>query len=257
MFQKRQEREMENRNQNDRTRMVGNPQNQGKPRKGSTTGQLAVIFVVLLLLTFNTWLFLGHIVGTSGGVIDTDGDGYVFDVDDKQHFIEDNKKAIAEGLTGQKEKQMLYGGIIADAAEEFDLDPYLIAGVIQTESGFDANVGNQYASGLMGVSDIGCIEMNNQGMVDPEKYPPSNILDPEVNVQYGSAILRWFLDHYDNDLPTVLAAYNAGPANADRWLALAGGGDISYVIDIAETRNYLKKVPENVEKMKAEYPDAF
>lgn len=256
MFQKRHEREMEDRNQNNRTRVVVDPQKQEKPRKSSTTGHLLVVFVVLFFLTFNTWLFLGHIVGTAGGVIDTDGDGYIFDVDDKEYFIEDNKKAIVEGIECL-DNGMPHREAIAEAAEAYDLDPYLIAGVIQTESGWDEDAGNQYACGLMGVSDIGCTEMNNQGLVDPSEYPPSNVIDPEVNIRYGSAIIRWFLDRYDNDLPTALAAYNAGLSNGDRWVQAAGGGDISYVVDISETRAYLKKVPQNVEKMKEEYPDAF
>ena len=44
-----------------------------------------------------------------------------------------------------------------------------------------------------------------------------DLLDPEINVRYGSWYLRHLLDRYDDELRTALAAYHAGPGNVDRW----------------------------------------
>ena len=181
------------------------------------------------------------------------GESPVFDVNDKMQ----TQKGGSDSAEEPEKAHLQYRESIASAAEAYDLDPYLIAGVIQTESGFNPNLGNQYACGLMGVSAVGCEEINLRGMVDPNEYPPGNIMDPDVNIRYGAAILRMFLDEYDGNLTTALAAYNAGPANAQRWVQAAGSTEIEGVIDIYETREYIKRVPQNMEKLETEYPRAF
>jgi len=40
-------------------------------------------------------------------------------------------------------------------------------------------------------------------------------------VAYGSYYLRYLLDHYDSNEMLAVAAYNAGLANVDRWVARA------------------------------------
>ena len=62
------------------------------------------------------------------------------------------------------------------------------------------------------------------------------ILDPEINVRYGSWYLRNLLDRYDDDLPTALAAYHAGQGNVDAWRRRGVG------IQFPETRSYVRKV---------------
>ena len=47
---------------------------------------------------------------------------------------------------------------------------------------------------------------------------PRRPRDPEINVRYGSWYLRHLIDKYDDE-QTALAAYNAGQANVDGWLA--------------------------------------
>lgn len=185
------------------------------------------------------------------------GKHFIFDVNDKMHPSGEGTEGSSDETEQPEKDHLQYRESIASAAEAYDLDPYLIAGVIQTESGFNPNLGNQYACGLMGVSNVGCEEMNLRGLVDPSEYPPGNIMDPDVNIRYGAAILRMFLDEYDNNLTTALAAYNAGPANSQRWVQAAGSTNIEGVIDIYETREYIKRVPQNIAKLKAEYPRAF
>ena len=40
---------------------------------------------------------------------------------------------------------------------------------------------------------------------------------PQVNIAYGSYLLRELLDRYDGNVVAALAAYNAGPGKADEW----------------------------------------
>ena len=45
-----------------------------------------------------------------------------------------------------------------------------------------------------------------------------DLYDPEINVRYGSFYLRRLLRKYDDER-LALAAYNAGQANVDEWIA--------------------------------------
>lgn len=214
---------------------------------------IIVAAIAIIVLAFGIRALFGNSTEQGNGSTSSSGGSPVFDVNDKMQTQEGGSDSTEE----PEKAHLQYRESIASAAKAYDLDPYLIAGVIQTESGFNPNLGNQYACGLMGVSNVGCEEMNLRGMVDPSEYPPGNIMDPDVNIRYGAAILRMFLDEYDGNLTTALAAYNAGPANAQRWVQAAGSTNIEGVIDIYETREYIKRVPQNMEKLETEYPRAF
>jgi soluble lytic murein transglycosylase len=66
-----------------------------------------------------------------------------------------------------------------------------------------------------------------------------DLSDPEINIRYGTYLLRELLDRYDGDVVAALAAYNAGPGNVDKW----GGSDLSVDgIPFPETRAYVEEV---------------
>ena len=59
------------------------------------------------------------------------------------------------------------------------------------------------------------------------------LFDPEENLEAGTRYLKWLRDRYADDLPRILAAYNAGEANVDRY-----GG----VPPFRETRTYIERI---------------
>ena len=68
-----------------------------------------------------------------------------------------------------------------------------------------------------------------------------DLSDPEINIRYGTFLLRELLERYDGDEVAALAAYNAGPGNADKW----GGSDLTVDdIPFPETRAYVEEVLE-------------
>lgn len=127
-----------------------------------------------------------------------------------------------------------YEPIVRAHARNYDLDPTLLAAVIYTESRFDADA--RSSAGAVGLMQL--LPETAKGIATRtggDRFVVSDLLDPELNVRYGSWYLRNLLNRY-HDLETALAAYHAGQGNVDRWRR-AGVG-----IQFAETRRYVDEV---------------
>jgi soluble lytic murein transglycosylase len=127
-----------------------------------------------------------------------------------------------------------YDHIVRGHAQNYDLDPALLAAVIYRESKFDADA--RSSSGAVGLMQLlpdtaRGIAINTGG----NRFRVSDLLDPEINVRYGSFYLRRLIRKY-KDERLALAAYNAGQANVDGWIA--EGEDIGF----PETREYVDEV---------------
>src|SRR5713101_8228232 len=77
---------------------------------------------------------------------------------------------------------------------------------------------------------------------------PVSLVDPDFNVQAGTAYLRQLLDLYHDDLFMAVAAYNAGENAVDKWrtrYANLAADEFVESISFRETRNYVKLVLRN------------
>jgi peptidoglycan lytic transglycosylase len=138
--------------------------------------------------------------------------------------------------------------VIRQQAEEKGVDAALIAAVIYSESKFSDQTSSAGARGLMQITPEAAefIEKQSGGTT----FELSDLSDPELNIRYGTFLLRELLDRYDGDEAAALAAYNAGPGFADRWGGSGMGlGDIRF----DETRGYVEDV---LDKQK-EYRDKY
>ena len=138
-----------------------------------------------------------------------------------------------------------YEEIVRGHAENYHLDPHLVAAVIYQESKFDADAVS--ASGAVGLMQL--LPSTGQGIADRtggNTWTPDDLRNPELNVRYGSWYLRHLLDKYDDE-QLALAAYNAGQTNVDAWRAEGVG------IQFPETRHYV----ERVQKLKRMYARAY
>ena len=95
-------------------------------------------------------------------------------------------------------------------------------------------------------------ELARRGTVDASRFDPERLADPEVNIEYGAAYLRYLVERY-HEVEVALAAYNAGLANADAWAA--EGGDIRAQIEFPETKHFVLKVSRGKDRYEALYPD--
>ncbi len=144
---------------------------------------------------------------------------------------------------------------IEDACERHGVDPLLACAVIQCESGWDEDVvSSAGAVGLMQVMPIAAETMVLQGIVDPERWDPDALADPEVNIEYGCATLGYLQDQLSS-LDETIAAYNAGLGAVQGWID--EGGSIPEDIEYAETRAYVERVREAYEGYRQSYPDGI
>ncbi|NJD91969.1 MAG: lytic transglycosylase domain-containing protein, partial [Geobacter sp.] len=78
-----------------------------------------------------------------------------------------------------------------------------------------------------------------------KKLEPEKLFEPELNIRLGTKHLRDLLDQYKGDKVAVIASYNAGAHNVNRWKKIYGGlarDEFVECIPFGETRDYVKKV---------------
>jgi soluble lytic murein transglycosylase len=127
-----------------------------------------------------------------------------------------------------------YSQFVRVHAAEHGLDPALVAAVIYQESKFRSSVvSSSGAIGLMQLTPATArgIAIRTGGT----RFRTQDLFDPELNIRYGS----WYLDNLFKKYGSerlVLAAYNAGQGNVDRWRARGEG------IQFPETRAYIERV---------------
>jgi soluble lytic murein transglycosylase len=138
--------------------------------------------------------------------------------------------------------------IIRQQSKEKHVDAALIAAVIYAESKFNDQTSSAGARGLMQITPEAAneIERHSGGTT----FELGDLSDPEINIRYGTYLLRELLDRYEGDVVAALAAYNAGPANVDRW----GGSDLTVErIPFPETRAYVEDVLDKQRAYRQKY----
>lgn len=148
-----------------------------------------------------------------------------------------------------------YTEAISQASQEYSVNPYWICATIKAESSWEPDaVSSVGAVGLMQVLPDTADELADLGLVDSSKYPSENLTDPTVNIEYGTAYLRYLVEHY-HEMEPAIAAYNAGMGNVDKWME--NGGDIRDNIKFPATKAYLLTIVRNKEQYEELYPNAF
>lgn len=122
-----------------------------------------------------------------------------------------------------------FGDLIHEKAQKYDVDPALVAAVVETESRFRTRARSQVgAQGLMQL-------MPRTG----RWLGATNLYDPVQNVDAGVKYIKYLQKRFNGNLTQTIAAYNAGEGNVKRY-----GG----VPPFQETRSYVRKVMNRYEK---------
>ena len=134
-----------------------------------------------------------------------------------------------------------YQDVIRTQAADKHLDPALVAAVIYAETKFDPRPSSAGAEGLMQILPQTAEFLAHRS--GATTFTVSDLGTPAVNIAYGSYYLRYLLDEYGQNKILALAAYNAGEANVNRWVARADDRRLAISdIPFAETRDYVTRV---------------
>ncbi len=125
-----------------------------------------------------------------------------------------------------------YADKIDAAADEFGLDRALVRSVVWAESKFKSDaVSDKGATGLMQLMPETFDECATALYIPRGE---NAMTDPEHSLRCGCYYLSLLIDKFDGDTSAALMAYNAGEANARKFL----DGEPVF----QETRKYLKDV---------------
>lgn len=121
--------------------------------------------------------------------------------------------------------QVPFGDLIYREALKNEVDPELVAAVVQQESRFKPTARSPV--GAMGLMQL----MPRTG----KWMGATNLNDPQQNIKAGVKYLKYLGERFGDNETLILAAYNGGEGNVKRY-----GG----VPPFRETRQYVKKVAD-------------
>ncbi|MFT3865955.1 MAG: lytic transglycosylase domain-containing protein [Solirubrobacterales bacterium] len=116
-----------------------------------------------------------------------------------------------------------YQSIIEEACAKYGIEPSLLAGLIEQESHFQADVGS--GAGAQGLTELMPETAASLGVTDPH--------DPTQSIFGGARLLSEKLAEFGGDKELALAAYNAGSGAVQQYDGIP---------PYPETQEYVKKV---------------
>ncbi len=148
-----------------------------------------------------------------------------------------------------------YGELIDSAAAQRGLDPFLMAAIMRQESRFDHQaVSAASARGLMQF-----VYPTAARLAASSGRPlrtPRDLEDPALAIELGAAYLAELRALFGNEQHIMVAAYNAGEAQAGLWRRhcyTSGADEYFTKVGFSETRNYVEHVLHNL----AQYRDLY
>jgi len=140
---------------------------------------------------------------------------------------------------------LYFEDLVIAEAQANALDPLLLFALIRQESLFEP-----YVASWAGARGLTQIVPTTGEWIAPRlgwpEYHPDDLDKPYVNVKFGA----WYLAYQIQDFGNVfaaLAAYNAGPGNAIRWLSAENDSDDDLFVEgitFAESQLYVKRLYE-------------
>ena len=139
-----------------------------------------------------------------------------------------------------------------------DVEPALVHAVIRQESAYFVSARSHAgALGLMQVMPSTATVVARRSKLPYDRRRLRD--DPSLNLAIGRAYLGDLLERFSGSYVLTIAAYNAGPNRAYRWMREFGDPrdpavdaiDWIEMIPFDETRNYVQRVLENVQVYRA------
>lgn len=140
-----------------------------------------------------------------------------------------------------------YRTLIIEEAHDRGLDPFMVAALIRQESMFEVRITSHVgARGLMQIMPLTGTRLADAVGIQP--WETEMLYHPEINVHLGTRYLAQHWERFDEALPSVFSAYNAGAHRVEWWSAFPEYGDdelFTERIPFRETRDYVKILTRN------------
>ncbi|MCC7365740.1 MAG: lytic transglycosylase domain-containing protein [Dehalococcoidia bacterium] len=139
-----------------------------------------------------------------------------------------------------------YVATVDRVARTNNIDPLYLAALVRTESYWDADAGSH--AGALGLTQV--IPVTGEAIAQSMGYDgfdPEHLFRPSVSLAFGADYIGGQLRKFGSPY-YALAAYNAGPVAAARWVDRVQGqpmADFVEAVEYNETRNYVVIAMEN------------
>ena len=154
---------------------------------------------------------------------------------------------IFQGVLPTKRERAVIDTVRA-ASAEFGVPVPLVLAVIEVESEFDADARSDAgAMGYMQLLPDTFTWIRDEKLC--ETVSDTAILDPTVNIRYGTYYLAYLTERFGT-LRVALAAYNAGEGRVAEWLET---DPTLFRIPYPETRGYVDKVLRALARYEKKY----
>ncbi len=133
------------------------------------------------------------------------------------------------------------------AGREYNISPFILYSLMKQESMFNPWVTSPAgARGLMQIMPATGLEIS-KNLHWPNNYQEEDLNRVPVAVSFSASLLKQLKTYFNESNAAMLAAYNGGAGNTQKWIASSDNDpDLLYeVIRFEETRNYLHNIYRN------------
>jgi soluble lytic murein transglycosylase len=143
---------------------------------------------------------------------------------------------------------LAFKDIVTKCARAQKIDPFLIMAIMREESHFQRDVVS--VAGALGIMQLMPATARSMATIKNNE----ELFDPEKNIRLGTnyfakLLVQFKLSQY------AIAAYNAGPHNVEKWLAMGYQDEEEFTEDIpfGETKSYVFRIMQTLGIMKTLY----
>jgi soluble lytic murein transglycosylase len=123
-------------------------------------------------------------------------------------------------------------------SRDYSVKPELILSMMKVESNFNHKaVSPAGAAGLMQLMPRTAKEISKK-----TGLPDFDLSDPCISIKFGTNYIAWLDRYYKSHIEYMVAAYNGGAGNVNRWIKRPLNNDIDYFSEFTpfdETRDYI------------------
>ena len=153
-----------------------------------------------------------------------------------------------------------YEEYVLKYSKKYEMDPRFIFAIINTESHFNpeatSNVG---ARGLMQLMEE-AYDWVKFRMNDDRPHTFDDMYEPELNIEYGTFMLKFLYEKFDHSYELTAAAYHGGMNAVDTWINDGTVDPENFRLEDVPsdvTANYIYKVMNAYNKYKEKLEEDF